>query len=513
MMQGFIMRNFSSTRWLIVLITIFILSGTASAQSITLKAARVSGVTGQWRSVSFGQTITNPIVVAGPLSNFDPQPAEVRVRNVTTTGFQVKAQEWDAQDGVHGSEQLSYVAMTRGRRTLGNGKPPVVLAESTSVTGGGFQTKTFSQPFTTVPIIIATVVTQNEVSAVAVQIQSITTTGFQIRLREQEANAQSHVAETVHYLAWEPGSGTVNGLHYEVGTHGVGDAFSTRWFASTLAGTPVFPLFLSAAQTVVGAETYSIRHRNVTRARVEERLQEDDSFDTESFHSVETVGYLVLGTPGSPGVGKDAVFVSMGDSITFGVGDTVPSDNFQNGTLPPAGYPSILTNRFASQRGKNVLIINEGIPGDRSTDGLGDVANIVNAYSAANYFLLLYGANDVLFNVPSGVGLHSGQPGFLGSFKGNMQQIINAIKGVGKIPVLAKVLYQTNPSVDPRIQQYNEVIKQLITENNLTVTPPDFYTFFKTNPNLLPDGLHPNGVGYQSMSPLWYNSLVNVVLP
>ena len=74
------------------------------------------------------------------------------------------------------------------------------------------------------------------------------------------------------------------------------------------------------------------------------------------FMSTETVGYLVLGTQGLPGVGKDAVFVSMGDSITFGIDDNVPSDNFQDGTLPAAGYPPILTNRFASQRGKNVLI-------------------------------------------------------------------------------------------------------------------------------------------------------------
>jgi lysophospholipase L1-like esterase len=172
-----------------------------------------------------------------------------------------------------------------------------------------------------------------------------------------------------------------------------------------------------------------------------------------------------------------------------------------------------LTNRFASQRGKNVLILNEGIPGDRSSDGLGDVANIVNAYPLAKYFLLLYGANDVGFNVPSGAGLLPGQAGYLGSFKGNMQQIIDTIRNAGKIPVLAKVLYQTDPTRDTLIQQYNQVITELVTQNNLTVAPPDFYTFFQTNPNLLPDGLHPNGVGYQSMAPLWYNSLVNVVFP
>jgi lysophospholipase L1-like esterase len=225
------------------------------------------------------------------------------------------------------------------------------------------------------------------------------------------------------------------------------------------------------------------------------------------------VGYLVLGTPGPPGVGKDAVFVAMGDSITFGIGDDVPSDNFQDGTLPAAGYPPLLTNTFASQRGKNVLIINEGIPGDRSSDGLGDVTNIVNAYSLAKYFLLLYGANDVGFNVPSGQGLLPGQPGYLGSFKGNMQQIIDVIRNAGKIPVLAKVLYQTNPSADPRVQQYNQVITELMVANSLTVSPPDFYTFFKTNPSQLGDGLHPNGVGYQSMSALWYNSVGNVVFP
>ena len=506
------MTGFSSARWVVVLLTIFILSGSASAQTITLKAGQVSGVTGQWGSVSFGQTFTDPIVTAGPLSYADTQPAGVWVRNVTPTSFEVKAQEWDSQDGVHGAEQLSYVAIERGRYTLSNGK--IVLAASTTVSGGGFQTKTFpSQPFTTVPIIIATVVTQNEAQAVAVQLRNITTTSFEIRLREQEANAQAHAPEIVHYLAWEPGTGTVNGLAFETGTYGVGDAFTTRWFGSAFAGTPVFPLFLSAAQTTVGAEPYSIRLRTVTRGRVDGRLQEDDSFDTESFHSVETVGYLVLGTPGPPGVGKDAVFVSMGDSITFGIGDDIPSDNFQDGTLPAAGYSPILANRFASQRGKNVLIINEGIPGDRSTDGLGDVASTVTAYSTAKYFLLLYGANDVGFNVPSGVGKSPGQAGYLGSFKGNMQQLIDVIRNAGKIPVLAKVLYQINPNADPRIQQYNQVINELVTQNNLTVVPPDFYTFFKTNPSQLGDGLHPNGVGYQSMSPLWYNSLVGVVFP
>ena len=242
--------------------------------------------------MSFGQTITDPIVVAGPLSYADTQPAGVRVRNVTPTGFEVQAQEWDAQDGVHGAEQLSYVAIARGRYTLDRmGK--IVWRRAPRVTGGGFQTKTFSQPFTTVPIIIATVVTQNEVSAVAVQIHNITTTSFQIRLREQEANSQSHVAETVHYLAWEPGSGTVNGLDFQVGSGTADHNFATFTFSPPFAAAPAF---VAGTQTVAGAEAYSLRYQGLGTGSVQVRLQEDDSFDTEFFHVLETVGYLAITT-------------------------------------------------------------------------------------------------------------------------------------------------------------------------------------------------------------------------
>ena len=47
-------------------------------------------MTGQWGSVSFGQTFTDPIVTAGPLSYADTQPAGVWVRNVTPTSFEVE---------------------------------------------------------------------------------------------------------------------------------------------------------------------------------------------------------------------------------------------------------------------------------------------------------------------------------------------------------------------------------------------------------------------------------------
>jgi len=60
---------------------------------------------------------------------------------------------------------------------------------------------------------------------------------------------------------------------------------------------------------------------------------------------------------------------------------------------------------------------------------------------------------------------------------------------------------------DSAIQQYNAVIDELVTLNGISVTPPDFYTYFKANQNQLADGLHPNEQGYQAMANMWFNVL------
>jgi hypothetical protein len=39
-------------------------------------------------------------------------------------------------------------------------------------------------------------------------------------LREQQANAQLHLPKRIDFVAWEPSSGVVDGLRYEVGRTG-----------------------------------------------------------------------------------------------------------------------------------------------------------------------------------------------------------------------------------------------------------------------------------------------------
>jgi lysophospholipase L1-like esterase len=92
-----------------------------------------------------------------------------------------------------------------------------------------------------------------------------------------------------------------------------------------------------------------------------------------------------------------------------------------------------------------------------------------------------------------------------------MQRIISVIRSAGKIPYLAKVPYANQSSIDiSSIREYNVIIDELVAANKIAVTPPDFYAYFQEHPDELPDGLHPNKIGYESMANLWFAALTHM---
>ena len=99
--------------------------------------------------------------------------------------------------------------------------------------------------------------------------------------------------------------------------------------------------------------------------------------------------------------------------------------------------------------------------------------------------------------------------GLAGSFKHNLQRIINAVTGESKMIFLAKAPpHMSNATRDAVIQEYNLVIDELIVDNGFSgYSPPDFHTYFINNPGEMSDNLHPNGQGYESMARLWCESL------
>ena len=227
--------------------------------------------------------------------------------------------------------------------------------------------------------------------------------------------------------------------------------------------------------------------------------------------------------------------ITLGDSITEGYGDDISADDIsQDGRNNGGGFQPILNNLLtAHEKGFPNNIINEGVGGDTSADGLAYISTALVLYPAAKSYLVQYGTNDAnpMLPIPSGKGLHPGDPGYPGTYKDNLQQIINAINGAGKQVCLAKPPITLGDTVngtqyvDPdtgarnlQIKEYNQVIDELVNDfsNHIIIIPPNFYNYFKEiDPvtgnsrykDQFSDNLHPNGIGYQSMAELWFEAL------
>ena len=205
-------------------------------------------------------------------------------------------------------------------------------------------------------------------------------------------------------------------------------------------------------------------------------------------------------------------FVAVGDSITRGSHDDYPADDISlDGRNTGGGYEPILNNLLTKEKGYPHTVVNEGISGDTSAEGVVQIATTLSNHPSAKYYLVMYGTNDAWFPaVPSGLGLNPGDEGYSGSYKDSMQRIISAILAAGRTPYLAKVPYATVPGIDiSAIQNYNLVVEELIFDNDIWVIPPDFFAYFQDPLYIgeLDDGVHPNGLGYQSMADLWFDAL------
>jgi lysophospholipase L1-like esterase len=209
-------------------------------------------------------------------------------------------------------------------------------------------------------------------------------------------------------------------------------------------------------------------------------------------------------------VGIGDYYVAMGDSITRGFGDSVFSDDVsQDGRNTGGGYTPILEDLLTAAKGYPQTVMNEGLGGTTSADGVALIPQLLQKHPNAQRFLIMYGTND---SVPSGLGLQPDDPSYPGTFKDNMQRIIDAINSAGKVAILAKapVVLPVDDVRDTMIQNYNLVVDELVANpaNQIPVAPPDFHAYFATQYTTeYSDALHPNGFGYQSMANLWWQVL------
>ncbi|MCJ7601779.1 MAG: hypothetical protein MUO63_09810, partial [Desulfobulbaceae bacterium] len=249
-------------------------------------------VSTNWQRISFNTSFTNPVVVAKIVSQIDKNPCIVRIKNVDATEFDMRINEWDYLDGRHSVERVSYLVLEQGSYTL---------ADGTKIEAGMFSTnKTtyaqikFAQQFTVAPVVTTSVTSVNESAGVIGRLKNISTFGMDFKLQEQERNTQVHATETVSYIAWEPSTGILNGMAYDVAhpTRAITDKLATVNF-STLFNS--FPTVVTDMQSAAENDTATVRCKTVSAGTVALRIEEEKSKDRETSHTPEQVGYMGFG--------------------------------------------------------------------------------------------------------------------------------------------------------------------------------------------------------------------------
>jgi len=247
----------------------------------------------EWREIKFSRAYNDPIVIAGPLSYNGPNPCGVRIRNITSTGFQIRIQEWEYLDQWHKMEEVSYMVIEKGHYKLPDGSEIEAGKVTTNKVNprGDFQKVLFTTSFKKTPVVITTVQTMNGPQMVITRERNLSTTGFELVMSEQENSDLWHVMETIGYIAWEPGEGSVDGVSYDVKSV---ENVNNNWSNVSYGPFSSAPILIMGIQTTNGGDTANIRFANKADRSVQIFLSEEISLDNETHHVDETVGYLSL---------------------------------------------------------------------------------------------------------------------------------------------------------------------------------------------------------------------------
>ncbi len=262
-----------------------------SAPVFTLETGEVS-VDGTWTFVAFTKTFRDPVVVAKPASNNDPSPCVVRIRNLSPSGFEIRIQNYDYQADEHGMEQLGYVAVEQGSFVLENGKRVEAGMFSTNLSNYPVA-KNFTQQFPMMPVMAASIVTENEYDAVVSRVENITEYGFDYQMQEQEANTALHTSEDVAYIAWEPFSGMIGDYAFEIAVH-ADEITDLRLPLSFQQGFDRPPVLIASMQSQYDQDTANLRHSELTATGVQINVAEEQSLDSETDHAFETLGFVAI---------------------------------------------------------------------------------------------------------------------------------------------------------------------------------------------------------------------------
>ncbi len=295
-------------------------------------------------TVNLLHTYANPVIVATWHETNGTQEASPRITSVSADSFTIKLQ--NSQDYYIQPQTVYYMVAEKGMlEFIDNTKLEAYTYTEASVQGdntvGNWTTIYFNHTYTSPPVVIAQIQSNNDPTWATDHPYSITTAQFQNAMEKGEycsafsCTTNGHEAETMGYIAIESGkSGTINGVEYRTGTTGniVKGHDNGCYYASY---TPL----TSSAQ--VGLSDLRLRDNSdggwsvicgMSASQIGNHCEEEDASDGERrSHAKEDVSYVVFNSTGMLAVKK---YVATEPAFSVGeeefhtvCGDSVCEDN------------------------------------------------------------------------------------------------------------------------------------------------------------------------------------------
>ena len=258
------------------------------------ETGKLNAVDERWVTVTLNHTYVDPVVIAGTSSRLGGSPGNVRVRNVTSNSFEMQFDHWEYLPENHRLEMIDYLVVEAGEYTLSDGS--VLVAGNNHTQRHIWQTYDLGSTFLANgadPVVLSQIVTTNDPISATTRIRYVDQTGFDLRIKEEEAQHQGHGVETVAYVAIQQAIGTTGDLTFEVDVtpQVVRHIDYNLSFTTSFAETPAF---FSRMQTQQGGETAVMRYKTLDGNGATIFVQEEKSLDNEVKHAVEVVGYLAI---------------------------------------------------------------------------------------------------------------------------------------------------------------------------------------------------------------------------
>ncbi len=263
---------------------------------ITLGDTVDSGVS---ETVTLRNSYTDPVVVAFINTRNGDQSVQVRVSDVTGSSFVIFMEEPDGQG--HNPESVSYVVMERGSHFLADGRKVEAGSVDTATThrgASGFAGDgvSFSAGFDGAPAVLHGLNSYANGDFMASMATAVDADGFEIGLEAAETGAAAAV-ETVAWIAFEPGEGTLDGSPYFIGAgaDGSNDGVGQGPHAIAFAGFDAAPDVIASVLGTHGVDGAWARGAGQFDAGGQTVYAEEDQIrDSERGHADEPIAYVAF---------------------------------------------------------------------------------------------------------------------------------------------------------------------------------------------------------------------------